>query len=470
MTRRGFLTALTGACVSPASADADQQAPDEGKADFTLHIAPVEVEIAPRHWIKTTGYNGGFPGPVMRMKEGQPVTIDVFNNTSIPELVHWHGLYVPPEVDGAMEEGTPMLPPHSHQRYQFLPRPSGTRWYHSHIYAGRDLHRSTYTGQFGFLLIEGTDDSGRYDQEVFLALHGWDPFLSSMNGGVERDESSLDVAYKSFTVNAHSLGTGEPLRVKEGQRVLFRILNASASAFHRLVLPGHRFLVVALDGNAVPSPQTVSILEMGPGERIDAVVEMNQPGVWILGDTDEHARTSGLGIVIEYAGRSGAAQWVETRHEMWDYTRFGRPDAVAEPVPEPDGRVRLVFGTKSADNRGIDHWTINGKEYPKTDPILVRTNRRYRLIFNNQSNDTHPLHLHRHSFELVNVAGKPTAGVMKDVVAVPSRKQVEVQFVADNPGPSLFHCHMQLHMDFGFMTLVKYEDHQDPAAVSRQHR
>jgi len=453
--------------MAPAMASAAQTAAATGQADFTLHIAPVEVEIAPRRKIKTTGYNGGFPGPVLRMKEGQPVTIDVYNDSNIPELVHWHGLFIPPEVDGAMEEGTPMLPPHGHQRYTFVPRPAGTRWYHSHIYAGRDLHRSTYTGQFGFLLIEG-NDPGRYDQEVFLALHGWDPFLSSMNGGGEGDASSLEVSYKSFTVNAHALGAGEPIRVKEGQRVLFRILNASASTFHRLALPGHRFQVIALDGNPVPSPRAVSVLEMGPAERIDAVVEMSRPGVWILGDTDDQARKTGLGVVVEYAGRSGAAQWEAAPTETWDYTLFGRHDG--EPVPAPDERVPLLFGAKWAGNRWIDHWTINGKEYPKTDPILVQTDRRYRLIFDNQSDDTHPVHLHRHSFELVKVAGKATAGVMKDVVAVPSRRQVEVQFVADNPGPSLFHCHMQLHMDFGFMTLVQYADHPNPAAVSPQPR
>jgi FtsP/CotA-like multicopper oxidase with cupredoxin domain len=252
------------------------------------------------------------------------------------------------------------------------------------------------------------------------------------------------------------LGAGEPIRVKEGQRVLFRFLNASASMFHRLALPGHRFEIVALDGNPVPSPRPVSILEMGPGERIDAVVEMNRPGVWILGDTNERVQNSGLGIAIEYAGRTGAAQWEAAPDETWDYTLFGRRDSVAHPAPEPDERVPMVFRAKWAGNRWVDHWTINGKEFPKTDPILVRANRRYRLIFDNRSDDAHPVHLHRHSFELINVAGTPTAGVMKDVVAVPPRKQVEVQFVADNPGLSLFHCHMQLHMDFGFMTLVQY--------------
>ena len=141
------------------------------------------------------------------------------------------------------------------------------------------------------------------------------------------------------------------------------------------------------------------------------------------------------------------------RSEIWDYTVFGRPAS----VPEPDERIPLVFRAKWAGNRWVDHWTINGKEFPKTDPILVRNQGLYRLIFDNQSDDTHPVHLHRHAFELVKVAGKPTAGVVKDVVVVPPRKQVEVQFRADNPGPSLFHCHMQFHMDNGFMALVRYK-------------
>ena len=158
------------------------------------------------------------------------------------------------------------------------------------------------------------------------------------------------------------------------------------------------------------------------------------------------------GIVVEYAGRTGAPQWTAPEAETWDYTLFGRGGAAAEP----DERIPLVFRAKWAGNRWVDHWTINGKEFPKTDPILVRNQGLYRLIFDNQSDDAHPVHLHRHCFELVRVAGKSTAGVVKDVVLVPPRKQVEVQFRADNPGPSLFHCHMQLHMDHGFMALVEY--------------
>jgi FtsP/CotA-like multicopper oxidase with cupredoxin domain len=452
MRRRDFLLAMGALGIPIPSRRASN--PADAPADFTLRIAPVSVEIAPKRSVKTTGYNGSFPGPVLRMTEGQQVSVDLFNDTTTPELTHWHGLGIPPSVDGAMEEGTPMIPPRGHSRYVFTPRPAGTRWYHSHVYAGRDLHRSTYSGQFGFLLVTLREDPARYDQEILLALHGWNPFFTTMGDPSGGDEGALEVAYGAFTVNSHALGGGEPIRVKEGQRVLFRILNSNATQIHRITLPGHVFTVMALDGNTVPSPRAVSVLELAPGERVDAIVEMRAPGVWTLGEADDKVRKNGLGVVVEYAGRSGAPVWAAPAKEAWDYTAFGKqitqPETDEQPLP-------LVFQQKWAGNRWVSHWTINGKEFPKTDPIRVRANGRYRLIFDNQSDDAHPVHLHRHSFELLNVAGKPSAGVMKDVVNVQPQSKVEACLIADNPGPSLFHCHMQLHMDFGFMALLEYE-------------
>jgi FtsP/CotA-like multicopper oxidase with cupredoxin domain len=280
------------------------------------------------------------------------------------------------------------------------------------------------------------------------------------------DEASLEVHYGAYTINSHALGSGEPVRVREGERVLFRVVNASATMAHQLALPGHKFLVIGLDGNPVPTPTAVNIIEIAPGERIDAVVEMNRPGISILGETDDQVRKLGLGVVVEYAGRTGEPQWTAPDPEPWDYAKFGR--AAAEPEPEPDQRIPLVFKQKWVGNRTVDHWTINGKESPKTEPIRVQANRRHRLIFDNQSDDMHPVHLHRHSFELVNVGGRATRGVMKDVVSVIPRTKVEVDLIADNPGPSLFHCHMQLHMDFGFMTMLEYIG--QPSAPSMPHR
>jgi FtsP/CotA-like multicopper oxidase with cupredoxin domain len=108
------------------------------------------------------------------------------------------------------------------------------------------------------------------------------------------------------------------------------------------------------------------------------------------------------------------------------------------------------------ESSGSGKWTINGKSFPHTDPLMVKADRRYRLIFDNQSAMAHPVHLHRHTFEITRFVDKPTSGVFKDVVMVPGWKQVEVDLIASNPGPSLFHCHQQLHMDRGFMTLMQY--------------
>jgi FtsP/CotA-like multicopper oxidase with cupredoxin domain len=176
MQRREFLALMgTSAYAELARRIGLQTAPDSPKADVTLRISSVEIEVAPRRIIKTTGYNGSAPGPVLRLREGQPVTVEVLNDTKISEIVHWHGLFVPSEADGSEEEGTPLVPPGGMRRYSFVPHPSGTRWYHSHVRAQRDMKRAMYTGQFGFLYIEPKEEPDQYDSEVLLALHGWDP-------------------------------------------------------------------------------------------------------------------------------------------------------------------------------------------------------------------------------------------------------------------------------------------------------
>ena len=116
----------------------------------------------------------------------------------------------------------------------------------------------------------------------------------------------------------------------------------------------------------------------------------------------------------------------------------------------------LVFKKIPGGHGGFNRWTINGKSYPHTDALMVQAGKRYRMIFRNESAHAHPLHLHRHSFELTKVYGKPTSGILKDTVVVNASKIVEVDFTADNPGNTLFHCHQQRHMDFGFMALMKY--------------
>src|SRR5215472_7443626 len=341
MNRRVFLssagTLIAGQALEhllPAQAR-KANAPPAGKADHSLRIELATLDIGKGVTVKTLAYNGQVPGPLLRLREGVPVTIDVTNAASDPDIVHWHGLAIDTLNDGAMEEGSPMITPGKTQRYSFTPKPSGTRWYHTHAGAYGNLAMGTYTGQFGFLLIEGKDAAPAHDQEVNLAIHHWEPSFVPMVETMRQESANApltngsDVGYKYATINSHMLGAGEPIRVKKGERVLMRILNASATENVILALPGHTFRIIAMDGNPVPTPQSVEVLSLAVAERVDAIVEMNQPGVWVLGSTLKEARDMGLGIVVEYAGQKGGPVWKDPKPAEWDYSIF----ASSKPAP-----------------------------------------------------------------------------------------------------------------------------------------
>ena len=386
VNRRDFL-ALSSLTAAELAWGASPLAPmsaaaEHAKSDFSLRIAPVKLELAPGTVIETVGYNNTAPGPVLRMREGKRVTVEVHNDTDVPEFVHWHGMFVPSEVDGSQEEGTPIVAPHTSRKFSFIPEPAGTRWYHTHAMSDGNLERSTFTGQFGFLYVEPKKEPGNYDQEIFLAAHHWQPSLAHKGPG----NNGWEVAYDSCSINDKALGHGEPIRVKQGQRILFRLLNASATEDIRLSLTGHQFKVIALDGNPVPSPQSLDVLQLAVAERIDAIVEMNRPGVWVLGSPNDEDRNTGMGVVIEYAGSQGAPQWTAPPKVPWDYTSrtpfdytiFGSRSAT---VSEPDGRFDLTFGKIPGERVTFNRWTINGKQWPDADPLLVKYGKRYRLSF-----------------------------------------------------------------------------------------
>ena len=471
-TRRSFLqdiAASSGTILAGCSRSHEPGPPNtpNSPADVTLRIGTVLADIAKGFTISTTGYNGQVPGPLIRLHEGVPVTVDLFNDTDTPELVHWHGQIIPASVDGAAEEKSLEVPSHGHLRYQLTPQPAGARFVHTHVMPMSDLSRGTYSGQFAFVYIEPKNNPGQYDQEVFLATHEFEPFFGAeeMEEGEEDEEikrktkefqqkqakpNGWEIGYQRFTVNGKCLGFGEPVRVKEGQRVLFHFLNASATENIQLALPGHRFEVVALDGNPVPHPQSIEVLELGTAERISAVVEMKNPGVWILGTPMDDDRKNGMGIVVEYANKTGSPRWIKPQKNPWNYTAFGENRA----VQNPDETIPLAFGKINGGKGEFNRWTINGASFDeKAQPRTLQKGKRYRLVFDNQTDDAHPIHLHRNSFELTKVHGKLTAGILKDVVLVKGFQQIEVDVTPMMDGLTLFHCHQQLHMDYGFKLL-----------------
>jgi FtsP/CotA-like multicopper oxidase with cupredoxin domain len=441
----------------------------ERAADHTLRIAPVTVELDRSHILSTIGYNGAAPGPVLRMREGKPVTVEVINDTDTPELVHWHGMLIPPEVDGTEEEGSPLVPAHGRRRFQLTPGPAGSRWYHSHAMAMDDLRKGGYTGQFGFVYVEDGKNPGQYDQELFLALRDWEPFFTATMDDEDDDThhglllekpttlntepDGLEVGSMTYSINDKALGAGDPLRVREGQRLLIHFLNASAIENRRIALAGHKMKVVALDGNAVPRPQELDSVFIGAGERVDVVIEMNNPGIWILGATEKMIRESGMGLVVEYGGQHRQPQWVDPPKAPWDYTIFGTSRSDSAP---PQQTIELIFEKIPGGAGKFNLWLVNGKPYPHEREFVLQQGVRYRLVMRNRTDDAHPMHLHRHLWELTEINGKKTAGIIKDTVVVPYYGRVAVDFTADQPGLALFHCHIQQHMDYGFKALFRY--------------
>jgi FtsP/CotA-like multicopper oxidase with cupredoxin domain len=447
-------------------------------SDHTIRIGTGLIELEPDTTISTTLYNGQYPGPLLRLTEGKRVVIDIHNDTDTPEQLHWHGQFVPADVDGAAEEGTPFIPAHGMRRIAFTPSPAGFRFYHSHLTAGADLSLGLYSGQIGLVYIEPRREPGAYDREIFLTLKEFGPYLSRTEMALDflaptvtvpeleasqkasmltalkaGRQQGYEPAYNFFTINGRILGQGEPIRVTAGERVLFHVLNASASKIRSLALPGHMFQVVALDGNLVPHPTAVPVLWLGTAERISAIVEMKQPGVWVLGETVDEDRKRGMGIVVEYAGAKGEPQWQEPEPFRWDYRRFAKAEADAAP---PHETIVLTIAARIGARDGFDEFTINGTPFSMKamqPRFHLDIGKRYRLHLRNATDDTHPIHLHRHSFEITSIVGMPTAGVIKDVALLGGSQEMTLDFTADQPGLSLFHCHMQNHMDSGFMAL-----------------
>jgi FtsP/CotA-like multicopper oxidase with cupredoxin domain len=178
-------------------------------------------------------------------------------------------------------------------------------------------------------------------------------------------DNGLEVMYHSATLGERMLGHDEPIRVRAGERVLFRLLNASASMDVSLALSGHRFTVVALDGNPVPTPASVDVLMLDVAERADVIVEMNNPGVWVFGSTDDQDRHMDMGVVIEYENRSGEPQWRAPAKAGWDYAAFARK----APAKTPDATISLTFEKVPGGRGGYNRWSSRPEEsHPRALP------------------------------------------------------------------------------------------------------
>ena len=277
----------------------------------------------------------------------------------------------------------------------------------------------------------------------------------TMGGGMMRREASHEPAYDTMTINGKAYPATEPLRVRKGERVRLRLINASNEHTHVIRLAGHPLHVTHTDGNPVDSPVGVDAIPIAPSEQYDVVVVADRPGAWLLHCTQPGHAAVGEQMLVLYEGHASAkpteAGVADLR--LWDYG-LGRGRRV---LAAPTGATRTFEQTLSGGMMGSDVWTINGKVWPRTNPLPLARGDRAVVRFRNMSPEAHPMHLHGQSFQVLAINGaRYAAPIVKDIVDVEAHMgSAVVEFTAHNPGDWLFHCHKPMHMDGGMISLVR---------------
>ena len=420
--------------------------------ELRLAAAPGEVEVGPLGAYRTWLYNGQFPGPEIRVREGERLRIILENRLPEPTTIHWHGVPVPNPMDGVPGVTQQAVARGSEFVYEYSAEPAGSYMYHSHVQLQIDR------GLLGALVIEERTPHVAYDREYTLVLDDFlpdEPTLDddgSMMGGRGGMQNMRDVPdYRAFLVNGRPPADPAALEIRRGERVRLRMVNPSGATVFRVALAGHRLRVTHSDGQPV-APVEVDALLIGPGERYDVLIEASNPGLWNLTAASVNAGPAAARAVVRYAGTTGPAP-VES--ELPDGIRGGRllalsdlssVESTGEAARAPDREFDLVLSGGMMMARG---WSIDRQRYPDAAPLGIRQGERVRVRLTNMSMAIHPMHLHGHFFRV--------GGAIKDTVLVPPHMgRVTFEFTADNPGEWFFHCHNLYHMEKGMVRVFTY--------------
>ncbi|TCJ16851.1 multicopper oxidase family protein [Rubrobacter taiwanensis] len=438
-------------------------APTGRVLEYTLEAAPTNFEIAGRE-LSTWGYNGGVPGPEIRVKEGDTLRVRVRNRLPAGTTVHWHGLPVPNEVDGVPHVTQSPIPPGGEFVYEFAAPAIGSYIYHSHV--GLQLDR----GLYGPLVVEPAREELSYDREYILMLDDWLDGLPGtpedalgelrgsgrgMMGGMMR---ARGIEYPNYLINGRAPEDPASLTVRRGERVRLRLMNPSAETVFRFAPAGHRMTVTHADGQAI-GPVEADVLRIGMGERYDVLLDADNPGVWQLAAVPEGKRGQARAVLryresAEESAPPADVQPPELQGRLLSYADLR--DARERSFPDgglfsgPDRTFELTL----SGGMGRYVWQIDGQRYPEAEPLPVREGEWVRVQMRNHSMMAHPMHLHGHFFQLRNGTG---CGPFKDTALVEAHMgELAFDFVADNPGEWFFHCHNAYHMETGMARVISY--------------
>ncbi|MEO3757152.1 multicopper oxidase family protein [Mycobacterium sp. B14F4] len=482
--RRGFLVlsalGVAAGSAGACSARSAQPAAAGGASDaveVAFNAAETDVDlggVAVRTWT----YTGTVPAKEIRLRRGQTLKVPVSNGLPQPTSVHWHGLAIPNAMDGVPVLTQPAIAPGDRFDYEFVVPDAGTYYLHSHV--GTQLDR----GMYGPLIIEDPDDGGDYDDELVVVIDDWIDGTGTTPDQVAENlkktgmkpmagpspplsptlplgEDGGDVTYPYFLINGRTTKDPQVTDCRAGQRIRLRIINAGADTAFRVAVPGTEMTVTHTDGYPAV-PRRTSAVILGMGERADAIITVGSsvPVVAAAEGKDGYAQ---LTLRVDGAPpRGDVAQFVETLRtsEVLNTALLTPAPQVVLAPRDPDVTLDLRLQGPMAGYT----WPINGKLYdPPNDGIPLAPGQRVRVRFISESMMFHPFHLHGHTFQVVQPAGRAggtgtALGARKDTVLVPPNQTVEMDFDTDNPGRWIIHCHNDYHLDGGMATFVEYAD------------
>jgi len=462
-----------------------------------LYVREVPLEVLSRkvttvEIVQEDGTEGLYP------QKSEGFNVEVVNQLKVPTSLHWHGLILPALMDGVPFLSQEPIPPNGTMAYKFPLVQSGTYWMHSHYGLQEQLLNAAP------LIIDSPEEKEKADQQVVILLSDFsskppEQILSKLKSGMDNmqemgkspgapktngvpmkpmkqkllsqqwDQSSqrfvamnamselpdTDVKYDALLANRRTLESPQVLRVKAAQTVLLRIIDGS-SATNFFVNTGELTAeLTAVDGKGV-SPMHGNFFQIGTAQRIDLRVKLpDQGGVFPILAQGE-GTTQRCGVILATEGKtiprlSPQAKVVTGGLDNTQELKLVAGHALAEkPV---DRTLQCILGGSMA---GYD-WTINGHAYPNRDSLEVKEGERVEILFRNDTKMAHPMHLHGHDFQVVEIDGKPVTGALRDTLLVPPRSAIKVRFDANNPGIWAFHCHILYHLATGMFTVLQYD-------------
>ena len=464
-------------------------------ASTLLARAPVARAAAPRRFTaeKRVLEVSGKAAPVLGLSTGAPVThfakgdaflVTLDNGLDEPTLIHWHGLQPPSAQDGMPGLSQPPLPPGKSYDYDFPLNRSGTYWMHSHV----GFQRSKLLA--APLIISDPADKGRDEQEVVIflidfsfrapeaifadltggkgampgmagmskgamgAMPGMDHgSMPGMGGGMAMDINDID--FDAYLANDRTLDDPGIERVEPGGKVRLRIINGSSATNFWIDLGKLSGELIAVDGDPIVARQGRRF-PIAMAQRLD--IRLAVPGgegaYPILALREGAVERTGIVLATKSARVTKLAVKGEAAAKPLG-TAFEETLTAAQPLAprKPD---RTLVANLTGDMEKFQ-WSINGKPYGEDTPFRVRQGERVALVMRNRTGMSHPMHLHGHDFQVVEIGARRLSGARRDTVLVPAMGTVTVVFDAANPGKWAFHCHNEYHMMAGMMTSVQYE-------------